>query len=86
MSKVYFAENLRYLRNERGLTQVQLAKELGVTRSRIGSYEEKRSEPSLEVVVQIAEYFGTPVDLFITMNLVGSKQKAFYKNGAVHVG
>lgn len=56
--KIYFAENFRYLRKQKQLSQKALAAELGITRSRISSYEEKRSEPSLTDVLSIANYFG----------------------------
>ncbi|HGY11382.1 MAG TPA: XRE family transcriptional regulator, partial [Desulfobacterales bacterium] len=42
------ARNLRHLRKLKGLTQEQFADDLNISRSRIGSYEEGRSEPSIE--------------------------------------
>lgn len=74
MSKVYFAENLRFLRQQKEQTQTQLADELGVTRSRIGSYEEKRSEPSLEVVIQFSNYFNVSISDLIEVDI----QKTYY--------
>jgi len=37
-NKIYFAENIWFLRKKKGLTQMQLAKELKITRSRIEGY------------------------------------------------
>lgn len=73
--KVYFAENFRYLRKKKGLSQKALAAELGITRSRISSYEEGRSEPKLVDILHIGNYFGVPMEILVTMNLVGSRQE-----------
>ncbi len=48
------AKNLRHLRNLKGLTQEQFADDLKVSRSRIGSYEEGRPEPSIETLIEIS--------------------------------
>lgn len=62
---VNFAINLKALRSKRGLTQDQLAKELDMSRARIGSYEENRSYPNLHDVVKIARYFDVTTDEII---------------------
>jgi transcriptional regulator with XRE-family HTH domain len=45
----------------KGLSQTQLAKELSTTRDRIAYYERAARNPSLEVVQQIADFFGVTV-------------------------
>lgn len=53
-----FARNLQKLRKRAKLTQQQLAEKLGVTRSRIGAWEEGRSSPNPEQLAGICEVFG----------------------------
>ena len=44
---------------------LKTADKLKINRSRIGSYEEARSEPSIETLIQISECFSLPVDILI---------------------
>jgi putative transcriptional regulator len=56
---------LRAHREERGLTQAELAAAVGVTRQSINSIERGRYEPSLELALKLADEFDCPVeDLF----------------------
>jgi transcriptional regulator with XRE-family HTH domain len=45
----------------RGLSQEQLAKELGMTRALVGYYEREAPNPSLDLVKKVAGYFGVTV-------------------------
>lgn len=45
----------------RGMSQTQLGTALGMTRDRVVYYERSARNPSLEVIQQIAEYFGVTV-------------------------
>jgi len=60
-----FAQTLRLLRKESGLTQSELAKKLGKSASAIGMYEQGRREPDTKTLRRIRELFGVPVDLLI---------------------
>lgn len=55
-------ENIKTLRKQRGLTQEELGQKMGVNRSMIGSYEEGRAIPKLQVLQAMAHYFGTTID------------------------
>jgi transcriptional regulator with XRE-family HTH domain len=57
---VFLQKNLRYLRKAQGLTQEDLALKLGTRRSLIGSYEEGRGVPKLEMIRRMADLFGLP--------------------------
>lgn len=48
-----FASRLRQAREQAGLTQLELAEKLGVTKSAIGNYENGVSSPKWDVLVQI---------------------------------
>jgi len=45
----------------KGLSQAQLAKQLGMTRALVGYYEREANNPSLELVEKIATHFGVTV-------------------------
>ncbi len=58
-------ENIRVLRKKLSLTQDQFAFKVGIKRSLIGSYEEGRAEPKLELLQKMAEVFLISVDELI---------------------
>lgn len=61
-----FAERLKTLRKERGLTQEQLAEKIRVERSSVGKYEGKgKTIPSDDVKQRIAEFFDVSVDYLL---------------------
>ncbi|MBP5467562.1 MAG: helix-turn-helix transcriptional regulator [Clostridia bacterium] len=57
-----FGEKLKALRIEKGLGQVQLAKELKVSKSVISLWETGGSEPTLSNLAKIAKYFNVSID------------------------
>ena len=60
--KEVFSEPLRELRQERGLGQIQLAKELDVGKSVISLWELGKCEPSLSKLIAMARFFGVSID------------------------
>ncbi|MCH2173557.1 helix-turn-helix transcriptional regulator [Myxococcota bacterium] len=54
--------HLPALRSERGWTQAQLAKQLGVSRQTIISIERGKYDPSLPLAFKIAQAFGLPIE------------------------
>lgn len=60
-----FASVLRELRNSRGLTQHELAKQTGILRSRISMYELGQREPDFAVLEQLADFFNVDVDYLL---------------------
>lgn len=52
-----FGERLKELREEAGLTQTELEKETGLTRSAIGLWELGKREPKLGAVIVLANFF-----------------------------
>jgi putative transcriptional regulator len=53
---------LRVLRAERGLSQGELARLLGVSRQTINAVETDKYDPSLPLALRMAKVFGVPVD------------------------
>ena len=54
--------NVKELREEMGLRQVDLAREIGVCRKTINLIEKDSCNPSLEVAYRIAQYFDKTVE------------------------
>ncbi len=55
-------ERIRSLREAKGLTQVELAKKLSVTKQAVSNWENDNIQPSVEMVVALADLFGVTVD------------------------
>ena len=60
--KIIFGKNLKMLREDKGLGQVELAKVLGVAKSTISLWENGLREPLLSSLVAIAYYFKISID------------------------
>lgn len=58
-------ENIKQLRKEHRLTQMELAKKLGISTSAIGMYEQGRREPDIKILTQMAEIFGVSTDILL---------------------
>ena len=56
---------LKKLRKEKGITQEELGKILGVTTSMVGMYETNARKPSYEVLLKMADYFGVSTDYLL---------------------
>lgn len=58
-------QRLAELRCERGLTQEDLAAEVGVSTRTVGNIEREESVPTLAIIVGIADFFEVSVDFLI---------------------
>ena len=58
--------NLRKIRLEKGYTQVQVAKELGISKQVYNNYELGKREADYETLLKLAEYFDTTVDSLLS--------------------
>ena len=65
----FIHSNIKFLRKQKSWTQEQLATELDIKRSLIGSYEEGRAKPNYEVLAEIAKIFKHTIDNLITRDL-----------------
>ena len=60
-----FAENIKKLREEKGLTQTELAKQVGISQPMIAQYERYMKVPTILVGVKLAEVLGTTCEKLI---------------------
>lgn len=67
------AENIRRLRQEHNLTQVQLADRLGVSYQAVSRWENETTYPDIELLPVIAAFFGVTVDYLLGGTLEDQK-------------
>ncbi len=60
-----FGERLRALRNEKGVGQDRLAKELGLSNASISYWETGKQEPCASAVFKLASYFDVSADYLL---------------------
>lgn len=70
------ADRIKQLREQKGLTQTELAKQLGITRSSVNAWEMGISVPSTQYVVELAHLFKVTTDYLLcvdatTINISG---------------
>ena len=65
MERLHLARQIRSFRKERGLTQEQLAQALGVTAGAVYKWEAELSSPDLCLLVALADFFDTSVDVLL---------------------
>lgn len=58
----FFASNLKFLRQREGLTQGELANELGIKKNAISSYESNGVYPRIDGFAHIAKFFNVSQD------------------------
>ncbi|NNE31787.1 MAG: LexA family transcriptional regulator [Winogradskyella sp.] len=73
--------NIKHLRTLRKLSQERFADELEWTRSVVGSYEEGRSEPPIERLIDLSNYFNIPIDILVKNDLRKAKDTSFIEVG-----
>ena len=65
------SEKLRTLREARGLTQLQVANRVGVSKAMISAYETASKAPSIEVLIRLSRLFGVSVDYLVCVDASG---------------
>ena len=59
------AASIKNLRKQKGLTQDQLAEALHVTRQAVSNWENGKTEPDIETITQLAEFFEVDAETII---------------------
>ena len=60
-----FSEKLKELRREQNVSQENLGKVLGYSRTAISAYELGRNEPSFSELIKIADFFNVSIDYLL---------------------
>ncbi|MGB3607225.1 MAG: LexA family transcriptional regulator [Psychroserpens sp.] len=77
--------NVKHLRSLKGLSQERFADELGWSRSMVGSYEEGRSEPPIDRLIDLSNYFNIPIDIMVKNDLRQATDTSFIQIGSQRV-
>ncbi|MFC5047316.1 helix-turn-helix domain-containing protein [Aquimarina hainanensis] len=65
----FFGKNIKKIRSVKGLSQQAFAEIFDLKRGTLGAYEEGRSEPKIETIIKIANYFSIQIDDLLTSEL-----------------
>lgn len=60
--------NIRKLRMARGISQVELANALGVSKQSVSNWENDNIQPSIDMLIKIAKYFSVSTDYLLGIN------------------
>lgn len=63
-----FSEIIKALRSEKGLSQTQLAKEIGVSPGNVGDWETGRSKPGYNALAALTRIFGVSADYLLELD------------------
>lgn len=62
------SEKLRSLRAAKGLTQLQVADRIGISKAMISAYETASKAPSIDVLIRLSRLFGVSVDYLVCVD------------------
>lgn len=60
-----FADRLKEIRTEKGITQVQLAETMGVSKGTVAMWETGKREPNFETLNQLSDIFDKRIDYIL---------------------
>jgi transcriptional regulator with XRE-family HTH domain len=66
---MFFASNIKYLRNRRRFTQDDVASSLDMKRSTLSGYENEVAKPTIAVLVRLSDYYKIAIDTLIRVDL-----------------
>ena len=66
--KIILGQRLKELREEKGLTQKQLAEQLGINSVTYLHYEKSQREPPLSLLAEIARFYSVSVDYLLGLS------------------
>ena len=61
-------QRIHELRTARNLSQVKLAEKLGVTKQSVSNWENDNIQPSIEILIKLAEFFGVSTDYLLGLD------------------
>lgn len=70
---MYFAENIKFLRQRDQLSQQQISDKLGISRTTLGDYERGHTEPNLGTLLNICNLYGIPAEVLLKYDLSNDK-------------
>ena len=68
MGKIMIGTQIKKLRTARRLSQVELAKEIGVTKQSISNWENDNIMPSVDIVIKLSKFFSCSSDYLLELS------------------
>lgn len=68
-----YGKRFKYYREKAHLTQIDAANKIGIKNYQLGNYETNRSEPSLDVLKEMAFVYNVSIDKLLGFNLLQRK-------------
>jgi transcriptional regulator with XRE-family HTH domain len=65
----FFGKNIKKIRGVKGLSQKAFADIFLLKRATLGAYEEGRSEPKIDTIIKVANYFSISIDVILTKEI-----------------
>lgn len=72
MAEIKIHEQIAFLRKQKGVTQEELAKALGVTNQAVSKWESAACCPDVQLLPEIAAFFGVTVDALLGCSQTGT--------------
>lgn len=76
-----FDDRLKKLRVARGLSQAQVAKDLGLPQKTYCNYERNEREPNSTILIKISAYFGVTLDYLLDYHCDNEKSPHLKTSG-----
>lgn len=73
----YLSKNIRFLRQQKGMTQEELGNIVDKTRSLVSAWESDDREMSTQDIIKLSDYFNVPMDILISKDLKSEHAGSF---------
>jgi transcriptional regulator with XRE-family HTH domain len=77
----FLGKNLRYLRKQSSRTQSEIASLIQKGQTTVGNWENGISEPSLNELMIISNYFDIPLDTLLKVDLAETHVQSIHRQG-----
>ncbi len=87
---MFLGEQIKKLREEKSLSQIELAKALYISQSSVSEYESGRQQPPIATLIQLADYFDVNIDYLlgrtdIKISIEKLKEKLSTNSGCITI-
>lgn len=65
-----FGNNIKKLREKKGLSQKKLAEEIGVTQQSLSKWEQNKTRPDYEILLNLSKIFNVSTDYILNNEMV----------------
>lgn len=82
----FFGKNIKKIRGLKRMSQQAFADVFGLKRATLGAYEEGRSEPKIDTIIKVANYFSISIDDILTKEITINELLQFDGGFTTNVG